>query len=314
MKKVSILVPCYNEEQSLHLFVEELKIYMDKLSQYDWEVLLINDGSKDTTYAIIQKMRDEDNRINFLDLSRNFGQDFAISAGLDYVTGDCAIIMDADMQDPPSLIPQLLEKWEEGYDDVYAKRGDRGSESWLRRFLSLSFYRLLRITSRYDMLENVGNFRLLDKSCINAMRELNESERYMKGMFCWIGFRKCEVVFDRDDRAGGKSSYNLFSLANQGIDAITSFTILPLRVASLLGLLSITFAICYIAYILVKYFYFGGVDSGFTTLIICILFLGGVQLLSIGILGEYIGRIFNETKRRPVYIAREYNGEKTNIK
>lgn len=311
-KKISILVPCYNEEASLPLFyVELIKVMSDpKLSQYDWELLLVNDGSKDKTLEIIKKLRAADERVNYVDLSRNFGKEKAMLAGFDYVTGDCMIIMDADLQDPPSLIPEMVYWWEQGYDDIYAKRKSRGEESWLRRSFSLLFYKILQKTTKIEVLQNVGDFRLLDKSCIAALRNIRESERYTKGMFCWIGFRKKEILFDRGDRVAGKSAWNFWSLFSLAIEGITSFTTSPLRISSIFGFIVSILAFIYMAFVLIKTWIFGDPVQGFPTLITVILFLGGVQLIAIGILGEYIARIFNETKKRPTYIAREHNGKK----
>lgn len=309
MKKISILVPCYNEEASLPLLYPELKELMDKTTNYQWEALFINDGSKDNTLQILKELREKDNRICYVDLSRNFGKENAMLAGFDYVTGDCMVIMDADLQDPPSLIPQMIQYWEEGYEDVYAKRNNRGKESWLRKKFSLLFYAILQKSTRFEVLKNVGDFRLLDRSCIESLKKLRETERYTKGMFCWIGYRKKEIVFDRGDRAAGQSNWNFFSLFNLAIEGITSFTTTPLRFASVFGFIIAFFAFILMIYYLVKTIIWGDDIQGFPTLITVILFLGGVQLLSIGILGEYLGRIFNETKNRPVYIVREYNGE-----
>lgn len=310
MRKVSILVPCYNEEASLPLLYPELKKLMDNEKDYEWEVLFVNDGSKDNTINIIKGLRESDKRICYVDLSRNFGKENAMLAGFDYVTGDCMVIMDADLQDPPSLIPEMLKYWEEGYDDVYAKRNNRGKESWLRKKFSLLFYAILQKSTRFEVLKNVGDFRLLDRCCIEALKKLRETERYTKGMFCWIGYKKKEIIFDRGDRAAGQSNWNFFSLFNLAIEGITSFTTTPLRFASIFGFIIAFFAFILMIYYLVKTIIWGDDIQGFPTLITVILFLGGVQLLSIGILGEYLGRIFNETKGRPVYIAREYNGEK----
>ena len=231
-------------------------------------------------------------------------------AGFDYVTGDCMVIMDADLQDPPSLIPDMLKYWEEGFDDVYAKRNNRGKESWLRKKFSLLFYAILQKSTRFEVLKNVGDFRLLDRCCIEALRKLRETERYTKGMFCWIGYRKKEIIFDRGDRVAGQSNWNFFSLFNLAIEGITSFTTTPLRFASIFGFIIAFFAFILMIYYIAKTIIWGDDIQGFPTLITVILFLGGVQLLSIGIMGEYLGRIFNETKNRPVYIIRE---AKTNI-
>ena len=317
-KKISILIPCYNEEKSLPLLYDELlhitnnkqnKIEQGKVN-YDWEFLFVNDGSKDNTLSIIKQLRENDNRVCYVDLSRNFGKEKAMLAGFDYVTGDCMIIMDADLQDPPSLIVDMLQYWQEGYDDIYAKRTTRGKESWLRKNLSLIFYRILKSTSRFDVLENVGDFRLLDRSCIQALRNLRETERYTKGLFAWIGFRKKEILFERGDRVAGNSSWKLNSLFGLAIEGITSFTIVPLKISSFIGSIVSLWAFIYLIWILIKTLMFGDDVQGYPTLMITILMLGGLQLLTIGVLGEYLGRIFNETKNRPTYIAREYNGKK----
>lgn len=309
-KKVSILIPCYNEEKSLPLLYTELCSLMNSLNNYTWEVLFVNDGSKDNTLNIIKALRINDNRINYVDLTRNFGKENAMLAGFDYVTGDCMVILDADLQDPPSLIPQLLEYWEEGYDDVYAKRASRGKESRLRKLFSLLFYKILDHSTRFDVLQNVGDFRLLDRRCINALKKLRESERYTKGMFCWIGYRKKEVVFDRGDRIAGESNWKFLKLLDLAIEGITSFTTAPLRFASIFGFLVAFSGFMLAVFYGVKTIFYGDDVKGFTTLVVLMLFIGGIQLLSIGILGEYIGRIFNETKKRPTYLADTYNEEK----
>lgn len=306
MKKVSILIPCFNESKSLPLLYSELKNMMDCEDKYEWEVLFVNDGSRDNTLEIIKKLRLKDRRICYVDLSRNFGKENAMLAGFDYVSGDCMVIIDADLQDPPTLIPEMLNIWEDGYDDVYAKRAHRGKESWFRKKFSLLFYSVLQHSTRFEVLQNVGDFRLLDRRCIDALRDMRETERYTKGMFCWIGFRKKEVIFDRGDRISGESNWDFISLFNLAVEGIVSFTTTPLRFATILG-----FVIAIISFILMTIYFgkaiiWGDEVQGFPTLITTILFLGGVQLLAIGVLGEYIARIFNETKKRPVYIVREY--------
>ena len=311
-RRISILVPCYNEQDSLPLFYDELNRVMtdERLSGYEWEMLFVNDGSKDNTLAVLKLLREKDERVSYIDLSRNFGKEKAMLAGFDYVTGDCMIIMDADLQDPPSLIPEMVEWWEQGFDDVYAKRKTRGEESFIRKSFSLLFYRILQKMTKIEVLQNVGDFRLLDRSCINALKSLRESERYTKGMFCWIGFRKKELLFDRGDRVAGKSAWNFWSLLSLAIEGITSFTTSPLRISSIIGFIVSIAAFLYMIFIVVKTILYGDSVQGFPTLICVILFLGGIQLISIGILGEYIARIFNESKRRPTYIIREHNGIK----
>ena len=305
MKKVTILIPCYNEEASLPRLFEALAQLMGSNANYDWEVLFVNDGSRDATLQLIQEIRQKDPRFCYIDLSRNFGKEAAMLAGFDHARGDCMVIMDADLQHPPSIIPEMLHYWEEGYEDVYARRKTRGKESWLRKRLSLTYYSLLQKSTRVEVLPNVGDFRLLDRKCIDALRQLREAERYTKGMYCWIGFRKKEILFEQGDRIAGQSSWNMHSLFNLAIDGITSFTTAPLRIATLLGLSVSLLAFLYMCYILVKTIVWGDPVQGFPTLMVAILFLGGVQLICIGIIGEYIGRIFNETKGRPVYFVND---------
>jgi glycosyltransferase involved in cell wall biosynthesis len=247
----------------------------------------------------------------YVDLSRNFGKENAMLAGFDYAKGDAVIIMDADLQHPPTLIPEMLALWNNGeVQDVYAKRRVRGKESWMRKTLSLLYHKLLANATRFEILQNVGDFRLLDRQAIEALRKLRETERYTKGMYCWIGFQKKELLFDQQDRVAGDSKWNFSSLVNLAIEGVTSFTTAPLRIAGYVGIATALGSFLYALYYFVKTLIVGDPVAGFPTLIIVILFLGGIQLLALGILGEYVGRIFNEVKRRPVYLAKEYNGEK----
>lgn len=305
MKKISILVPCYNEEKSLPLLYEELKKLMDENSSYEWEVLFVNDGSKDDTISIIKRLRATDKRIAYVDLSRNFGKENAMLAGFDYVSGDCMIIMDADLQHPPYVIPEMIEKWEQGYEDVYGERLSRGKESWLRKKMSLLFYKMLQRSARYDILPNVGDFRLLDRKCIDELKKLREVERYTKGMYAWIGFKKTSVQFETADRIAGESSMNYGALLHLAAAGITSFTVAPLKWSIYLGVLVSLASFVFMIYILVNTIVYGDPVAGYPTMMTVILFLGGVQLLSLGIIGEYLGKIFNEAKNRPPYVARE---------
>lgn len=312
MKTISILIPCYNEQESLPLLYKAMLDVMENervAGKYAFEVMLVNDGSKDSTLAVMRQLHREDPRINYLDLSRNFGKENAMMAGFDHVTGDCCVIMDADLQHPPQVIFQMIEKWEEGYEDVYAKRLSRGKESWLRRRLSLIFYKILSKMSNVEMLQNVGDFRLLDRRCVNALRSLRETERYTKGLFCWIGYRKAEVPFYSADRVAGQSSWNLWKLFKFAIEGFVSFSTAPLHLATWLGLLISAFAFIYLLFVLIKTLIVGDPVAGFPTLLSVILFLGGVLLLCVGILGEYVAKMYNETKKRPGYIVREKNDE-----
>lgn len=310
MKKlISILIPCYNEALSLPILIPKLEDIANNLKLYDWEILCVNDGSKDNTLEVLRELRQIYNRVNYIDLSRNYGKENAMLAGFDYVKGDCMVIMDADLQHPPHLILQMLEKWEEGYDDVYASRLTRGKESWLRKKLSLLYYRILQRSTRLEVLPNVGDFRLLDRRCINALKQMRENNRYTKGMYCYIGFKKTYVTFETEDRIAGESSMNYKTLINLAIEGILSYTTVPLRIATVIGVLTSLFAFIYMLVVFIKTLLYGDPVQGYPTMMIVILFLGGIQLLALGILGEYIGRIFTETKNRPVYFVRTYNDE-----
>lgn len=314
MKKITILVPCYNEQDSLPALKEALQSLMNQLPSYEWEVLFVNDGSKDYTISIIKEIRKEDQRFCYVDLSRNFGKEAAMLAGFDYATGDAVVIMDADLQHPPSVIPEMLKKWEEGYEDVYGKRITRGKESWLRKRLSLAYYNILQKTTRVEILQNVGDFRLLDRKCIEELKKLRETERYTKGMYCWIGFKKTSVDFETQDRVAGESSMSFKALISLAIDGITSFTTSPLRISAIMGFVVSIVAFIYMCFVLFKTIFVGEDVQGYPTLVILILFLGGVQLISLGIIGEYLGKIFNETKNRPVYVVGEYQGDMKEIR
>ena len=306
MHTVTILIPCYNEQASLPKLHEALTQLMSQHTQYQWQVLLINDGSKDNTLSVIKSIHSRDSRFGYVSLSRNFGKEAAMLAGFDYAQGDCVVIMDADLQHPPSVIPQMLEQWEAGFDDVYARRTDRGREPILRRIFTLAYYRLLQLVSRIDVLQNVGDFRLLDHKCIEALRQLRESQRYTKGMYCWIGFKKKEILFEQGSRLEGHSSFNFWSLLRLSIEGVTSYTTLPLRISTVLGLLSSLCAFVYLIYILCCTLLYGDPVRGYPTIMVVMLFLGGAQLLSLGIIGEYLGRIFHESKQRPVYLVSEH--------
>lgn len=308
MKQVSIIIPCYNEESNLTALYQDLTSFINEHKEYLWQILLIDDGSRDKTFGMLQQIRQKDERFCYIRLSRNFGKENAMLAGFDYVKGGCCVIMDADLQHPINVIPKMIALWEQGYDDVYAKRKNRGKESYLRKSLSLTYYKLLQKIADVDILPNVGDFRLLDRKCIDALKELRETQRYTKGLYCWIGFNKKEIEFDQGDRTQGISSFNYHKLFNLAIEGITSYTIAPLRISTLFGIIASGSAFLYMIYIFIKTIILGDPVQGFPTLIIIILFLGGVQLLSLGIIGEYLGRIFMETKHRPIYIINEKEG------
>lgn len=320
MKKISFIIPCHNEDENVdHLHSELLKFVEGKyvvedetldMSAYDWQFLFVNDGSTDETLQKLRALRRKDPRVSVLNLSRNFGKENAMLAGMDYADGDAVINIDADLQDPLDIVPEMVYWWEKGYDDIYGKRLSRGKESRIRKFLSISFYRMLGRMTDIDILPNVGDFRLLDRRAVRSLTQMRETQRYMKGLYCWVGFNKKEVTFDRADREAGKSNFKLFKLINLAIEGITSYTTSPLRYATVSGIFVSLCAFIYLIYILVKTLAWGEEVAGFPTLICVILFLGGMQLLALGIIGEYIGRIFNETKGRPPYIVESFNEER----
>lgn len=233
-----------------------------------------------------------------------------MAAGFDYVTGDATVILDADLQDPPELIKEMIYYWEKGYDDVYAKRRSREGETWLKKFTSAAFYKLLRKMTKIPIQEDTGDFRLLDRRAIESLKKLREKQRYTKGMFSWIGFNKKEILFDRKPRAAGKTKWNYLKLFNLALEGVTSFTTSPLRISTILGILVSVFSIVYMFIVLIKSLIWKDPVQGYPSMMVTILFLGGVQLVCLGIIGEYVGRIFNETKYRPLYIIDEHNNEK----
>lgn len=310
MKKISVIIPAYNEEESLPILYERMKQLMESMKDYEFEILFVNDGSKDKTIEIIKNMRENDKRISYVDFSRNFGKEIAMIAGLDYATGDCVIFMDADLQDPPELIPELVKYWEEGYDDVYAKRKSRKGETFLKKFTSKMYYKVLQKMTRIEIQKDTGDFRLLDRRCVNALKKLRESQRNTKSMFSWIGYKKKEVLYDRDPRVAGSTKWNYIKLVDLAIDGITSFTTSPLRLSTFIAIPTFLALFVYFIYVIVKCFVIHQAIQAYQAIILLILFFSGIQILLFGIVGEYLGRIFNETKNRPLYLVNEYNGEK----
>lgn len=323
MLKITILIPVYNESANiagLHAALCSLSSTKTAITaegtqqevdsaEYEWEFLFVNDGSRDNSQELLTELRGRDPRVNVVCFSRNFGKETALLAGMDFATGDAVIIMDGDLQHPVETVPEMIYWWRRGYDDVYGKRVKRGKESWLRRRLTRVYYRLLGNASRTPMLPGAGDFRLLSRKAINALKAIRESQRYTKGLYCWVGFNKKAVEFETRDRAAGKSTFNYRALFNLAVDGITSYTTSPLRIASVLGVAVALCAILYLIFVVVKYLIYGESVQGYPTIICLILFLGGVQLLALGIIGEYIGRIFVESKRRPPYVVDNFNGE-----
>lgn len=310
VKVVSVLIPVYNEELALLKLYKRLADVAKKNNKYRFEFLFVNDGSRDKSLEIIKDMKKSDNRVAYIDLSRNYGKEVAMIAGLDHVDSDATIVVDADLQDPPELITEMIRHWEDGYDDVYARRTERAGESWLRRKTSSVFYRVLQHSTEIPIQRDAGDFRLLDKKCVMAIRQFRERERYTKGIFSWIGYRKKEITYVRQPRVSGKSKWSYLKLVNLAINGIISFTTAPLRASTIIGLVVSLIAFIYILFLVIRTMLFGVDVAGYPSIMAVVLFLGGVQLISLGIIGEYISRIYNETKQRPLYLVDEYHEAK----
>ena len=310
MKKITIIIPAYNEEESLEKLYDRLSKVVNGITNYEFEMLFINDGSKDKTKDILKELREKDNRVSYVNFSRNFGKETAMMAGMDYAKGDAVVFIDADLQDPPELIPELIKYWEQGYDDVYAKRRSRKGETFIKKFTSKMYYKILQSLTRVEIQKDTGDFRLLDIRCVNALRKMRESQRCSKSMFSWIGYNKKEVLFDRDPRIAGTTKWNYKKLVDLAIDGITSFTTSPLRISTYLSIPTFLTLFIYFIYVIIKCIVQDVPMQAFQAIILICLFFFGTIILLIGIIGEYLGRIFNETKNRPLYFVDDYNGEK----
>jgi glycosyltransferase involved in cell wall biosynthesis len=301
---LTIVVPAFNENEVIIEFYDRLSKAMLKIEQ-NFEVIFVNDGSKDQTLLTMKKLQDLHGEITIVDLSRNFGKEIATTAGIDNANGDATVIIDADLQDPPELIEDLINKWSEGYDVVYAQRESRDGETWLKKKSAELFYRVMQKLGPVKIPINTGDFRMMSKEACDAVIKLREHNRFMKGIFAWIGFPSIGVSYNREKRYKGKTKWNYLKLWNLSIDGITAFTIAPLKLATYLGLFIATAAFLFAIYIVFKALVIGEAVQGFPTLAILILLLGGIQLIFLGVIGEYLGRIFTETKNRPLYITKE---------
>jgi glycosyltransferase involved in cell wall biosynthesis len=316
--KISVVIPFYNEEANIDQLFKRLETITDSLD-IEYEIICVNDGSKDNTLEYLIQHHTRNPVIKVVSLSRNFGKEIALTAGLDYTTGDAVIPIDADLQDPPELIEQLIAKWQEGYDVVYATRGYRWGESWLKRFTANNFYGVMERFSNIPIPRNTGDFRLMDRRVVEAIKKLPERTRFMKGLFSWVGYRQTAIIYDRYPRYKGLTKWNYWSLWNFAIDGITSFSSLPLRMWTYIGCFISLVAFLYAAYLMIRTLIFGIDVPGYASLMVTILFVGGIQLINLGIIGEYIGRIYEEVKGRPLYLVRDAYGfdnsrEDNNIK
>lgn len=298
---VSIVCPCFNEEGGLGEFVARIGRVLRPTGQ-NYEIVFVNDGSRDGTLAEMQALAAAEGNITIVDLSRNFGKEIALTAGLCHATGDAVVAIDADLQDPPELIPAFIQRYREGYDVAYGRRTERQGDSWMKKATARRFYRMMRRLGPVPLPENVGDFRLMSRRSVDALLQLPETHRFMKGLFAWVGFRSVAVDYVREPRFTGSSKWKYRQLLNLSIEGITSFTTAPLRLTTYLGFLVAFIAFLWGVFLFVRTIFYGDPVQGFPTLILTILMLGGTQLIALGVIGEYLGRVFNETKRRPLFL------------
>ncbi|SAL59088.1 glycosyltransferase [Caballeronia humi] len=305
---LSLIVPCYNEQEVLPEFMRRVLPVLQALPGMNYELVFVNDGSRDDTLDLLIGIAREHDYVRVVDLSRNFGKEAAMTAGIDEARGDVVVPFDADLQDPPEVIPKLVAKWREGFDVVIARRVDRSSDTYLKRKSASLFYKFHNTISDIDLPENAGDFRLMSRDVVNALQRLTESRRFMKGLFAWVGFKTAIVEYTRQSRAAGKTKFSGWRLWNFALEGVTSFSTLPLRVWTYFGFVTAFAALSYAAFMLIRTLIFGNPVPGYASIVTILLFLGGVQLIGIGVVGEYIGRIYIESKQRPVYLVQARYG------
>jgi glycosyltransferase involved in cell wall biosynthesis len=302
---LTVVIAAYNEEEALPAMHPRIAAALDAIG-LESRVLYVDDGSQDRTWAVLQALAESDRRVSLLRLSRNFGKELALTAGLDMVDSDAAVVLDADGQDPPELLPEFVAKWREGFDVVYGTRVDRQGESWLKKATAKAFYRVINRLSNTGIPADTGDFRLMSRRVLDALRELRERQRFMKGLFAWVGFPHVSIPYQRQPRVAGVSKFNYWRLWNFAIEGITGFSTAPLRVATYIGLGTALLAFAYGAWIVAKTLLWGDPVQGWPTLMAVVLFLGGVQLMALGVIGEYLGRLYLEVKQRPLYLIRDW--------
>ena len=303
--RLSVVVPAYNEQEVLPEFHRRLAAVLDEM-RITCEVVYVNDGSSDRTIDVLRALRTVDSSVTIIDLSRNFGKEAALTAGLDHAVGEAVVVIDADLQDPPELIPRLVAEWQAGFDVVYARRTARDGETPIKKLSAALFYRVIRAITKVEIPSDTGDFRLLSRRAVDALGRLREQHRFMKGLFAWIGYPQKAVPYQRDPRFAGETKWNYWKLWNFALEGITSFTIAPLKIATYVGMCVALFAFMFAAWIIYKTIMYGDPVRGYPSLMVAVLFLGGVQLLFIGVMGEYLGRLFNEAKGRPLYLVNAY--------
>ena len=307
----SVVVPAFNEAEGLAAFHRRLAAAMAPLGA--WEAIYVDDGSIDATRDVVEFLRRDDPRIGLISLSRNFGKEIATTAGLDHARGEAVIVIDADLQDPPEVIPRLVAAWRQGFDMVCARRRARPGETMFKRLTAHVFYRLMRNAGTVRLPEDTGDFRLMSRRVVDAVCKLREQHRFMKGLFAWVGYPTTSILYDREPRASGGTKWNYWKLWNFALEGITSFTVVPLKVATYLGLAVAVMAAVYGIQVIVKTLLFGNTVAGYPSLMTVILFLGGIQLMTLGVIGEYLGRIFNETKSRPLYLVERFHPSRARV-
>jgi polyisoprenyl-phosphate glycosyltransferase len=311
--EISVVIPLYNESENIEHLFARLTPILNRLN-INYEIICINDGSQDNTLPKLIELHQDNSVIKIVNLSRNFGKEIALTAGIDYAIGAAVIPLDADLQDPPELIAPLIAKWREGYDVVYATRRSRQGESWIKRISAKAFYQTIGKMSQVPIPANTGDFRLLDRRVVEAIKKLPERTRFMKGLFAWVGYKQTSVLFDREPRHSGKTTWNYWKLWNFALDGITSFSFLPLKVWSYVGVAISLVSLLYALMLVIRTLIFGVDVPGYASLMVAILFLGGIQLITLGVLGEYLGRVYEEVKGRPLYLVREeygFNGQES---
>ena len=305
--EISIIIPFYNEEENLDYLFEQILTVMEQLAM-TYEIICVNDGSKDNTLFNLIQYHQQNPAIKIINFSRNFGKEIALTAGLDYAQGKAVIPIDADLQDPPELIGELVAKWREGFDVVYATRRSRSGENWLKQCSATGFYQTIGKISRVDIPANTGDFRLIDRQVVEAIKRMPERTRFMKGLFSWVGFKQTSILFDRKPRYQGKTKWNYWKLWNFALDGIFSFTLIPLKIWSYLGVVISFISLVYASFLVIRTLILGIDVPGYASLMVAVLFLGGVQLISLGVMGEYLGRVYEEVKARPLYLIRDVYG------
>ncbi len=305
--RLIVVVPAFNEGDGLRALQSRLLPVLDGLEGLQTALLYVDDGSRDHTWAVMRELAEADARVETLRLSRNFGKELALTAGLDHARGDAVVVIDADLQDPPELIPEFVARWREGFDVVYGTRLQRDGETWLKKLSAAGFYRVMNRLSSTPLPRDTGDFRLLSRRALDALLSLRERNRFMKGLFSWVGFRQCSVPYRRDPRLVGKSKFNYWKLWNLALEGITSFSTTPLRVATYIGVIAATVAFGYGAVIIGKTLLWGDPVAGYPSIMTVMLFLGGVQLMALGMIGEYLGRLYDESKQRPLYLIEAWH-------